>query len=234
MGNFLTSSSIGRKLVMSITGAFLVLFITFHLAMNITVVFSPEAYNAICAFLGANWYALAGTLVLAAGVVIHFIYAIILTLQNLKARGNIRYARTVKEKGVDWASKNMFVLGLIVLCGLLLHLYNFWYNMQLVEIMGEHVNRFGYSPTDGAALISDLFASPAYVAIYLVWFAALWFHLTHGVWSMMQSLGLSSKVWIKRLKILSNIVATLLMLGFAFIVIVMFLRANGWLCATCG
>lgn len=231
MGNFLTSSSIGRKLVMSISGAFLVLFITFHLVMNITVVFSEEAYNAICAFLGANWYALAGTLVLAAGVGIHFIYAIILTLQNLRARGNIRYATTVKEKGVSWASKNMFILGVIVICGLLLHLFNFWYNMQLVEILGHHENMFGYSPTDGASLISDLFANPIYVAIYLVWFVALWFHLTHGVWSMLQSMGFSSKVWIKRLKVCSDIVATLLMLGYAFIVIIMFLRSTG--CSIC-
>lgn len=231
MGNFLTSSSIGKKLVMSITGCFLVLFIAFHLVMNITVVFSAETYNAICAFLGANWYALAGTVVLAAGVAIHFIYAFILTLQNLKARGNIRYAKTVREKGVQWASKNMFVLGIIVICGLLLHLYNFWYNMQWVEITGHHANSFGYSPTDGAALIKDLFAQPVYVVIYLVWFAALWFHLTHGVWSMLQTAGWSSKVWIKRLKVVSNIIATLLILGYALIVVVMFLQSRG--CTIC-
>ena len=115
MGNFLTSSSIGKKFVMSISGCFLVLFLLFHLAMNATAIFSPEAYNVICAALGANWYAVAGTAVLALGVFVHFIYALILTFQNWKARGGIkRYAVTKKEDSVNWSSKNMFVLGCII------------------------------------------------------------------------------------------------------------------------
>ena len=71
---------------MSITGCFLVLFILFHMSMNITAIISPEGYNAICEFLGANWYALAGTLVLAAGVVVHFIYAVVLSALRLRVR----------------------------------------------------------------------------------------------------------------------------------------------------
>ncbi|MFQ6928190.1 MAG: hypothetical protein ACLRS8_09320 [Parabacteroides merdae] len=100
---------------MSISGLFLILFLVFHLCMNIAAVFSGEAYNVICGLLGSNWYALLGTLVLAAGVVVHFVYAIILTLQNRKARGNDRYAINARPKGVDWASQNMFVLGVIVI-----------------------------------------------------------------------------------------------------------------------
>ena len=106
MSCFLSNSSLGKKLVMSVTGCFLVLFILFHMSMNIVAIISPEAYNMICALLGANWYALAGTLVLAAGVVIHFIYAVILTLENRKARGSQRYAVTVVEPGVNWASSS--------------------------------------------------------------------------------------------------------------------------------
>ena len=140
MSCFLSNSSLGKKLVMSVTGCFLVLFILFHMSMNVTAIISPEAYNMICEFLGANWYALVGTVVLAAGVAIHFIYAIILTLQNYKARGKQRYAVTMQEPGVAWASKNMLVLGFIVLGGLLLHLFNFWSKMQLVELMGQHTN----------------------------------------------------------------------------------------------
>ena len=115
MSCFLSNSSLGKKLVMSVTGCFLVLFILFHMSMNIVAIISPEAYNMICALLGANWYALAGTAVLAAGVVVHFIYAVILTMENLKARGSQRYAVTVVEPGVSWASKNMLVLGFIIL-----------------------------------------------------------------------------------------------------------------------
>mgnify|MGYP006391690473 FL=1 len=111
MSCFLTNSSVGKKLVMSITGCFLVLFILFHMSMNLTMLFSHSAYNAVCEFLGANWYALAATVILAAGVVVHFIYAFILTIDNYRARGKQRYAVTVQEKGVSWASKNMLVLG---------------------------------------------------------------------------------------------------------------------------
>ena len=119
MSCFLSNSSLGKKLVMSVTGMFLVLFILFHMSMNITAIISPEAYNMICELLGANWYALAGTAVLALGVFVHFLYAVILTLNNYKARGSQRYAVTVQEPGVAWASKNMLVLGFIILGGLL-------------------------------------------------------------------------------------------------------------------
>ena len=226
MSCFLSNSSLGKKLVMSVTGCFLVLFILFHMSMNVTAIISPEAYNAVCAFLGANWYALAGTVVLALGVLIHFIYAIILTLHNYKARGKQRYAVTVQEPGVDWASKNMLVLGVIVLVGLLLHLFNFWSKMQLVEILGgEGTTIDGYfvSAHDGATLVAYTFSKWYYVVIYIIWFVALWFHLTHGVWSMFQSVGWANDTWYPRLKCIANIVATIVFLGFAVVVLVYFL-----------
>ncbi len=231
MSCFLINSSLGKKLVMSITGCFLVLFILFHMSMNIAALFSADAYNAICAFLGANWYALAGTLVLAAGVVVHFVYAVILTLNNYKARGAQRYAVTVQEKGVSWASKNMLVLGFIVLGGLALHLFNFWAKMQLTEIMGQHQNSLGYNPQDGAALIAYTFSQWYYVVLYLVWFAALWFHLTHGVWSMFQTVGWANDTWYPRLKCAANIAATIIFLGFAAVVVVYYLKSVCPCCA---
>ena len=158
MSCFLSNSSLGKKLVMSVTGMFLVLFILFHMSMNITAIISPEAYNMICELLGANWYALAGTAVLALGVFVHFFYAVILTLNNYKARGSQRYAVTVQEPGVAWASKNMLVLGFIILGGLLIHLFNFWSKMQLVEILGGHENSLGLDPADGASLIAYTFS----------------------------------------------------------------------------
>lgn len=224
MANIFTSS-IGKKLIMSITGAFLILFLTFHLIMNGALVFSDEAYDAIVNFLGANWYALVGTVILAAGVAFHFIYAIILTLRNRKARGTIRYAVAKKEPGVEWTSKNMFVLGLIIILGLVLHLYNFWYNMQWVEINGEHINSLGLSPKDGAQMVRDLFAQPCYVVIYIIWLLGLWFHLTHGVWSMLQTVGWNSKVWMKRLKCISYIVATIIVAGFILTAVILYIQS---------
>ncbi|MCP9612455.1 succinate dehydrogenase cytochrome b subunit [Coprobacter tertius] len=219
---WLLNSSIGRKLIMSISGLFLVLFLLFHMSMNIAAVFSETAYNAICEFLGANWYALVGTLVLAAGFIVHIIYALWLTLQNRKARGNDRYAVNATPKGVEWSSQNMFVLGLIVLLFLVLHLTQFWYKMQFNEITGvlPEVN-----PHDGYALIRETFSNIWFVILYLVWFVAIWFHLTHGFWSAIQTIGWNNRIWMQRWKCISNIFATIVFLGFAFVTVAFYIKS---------
>ncbi|MBQ4500020.1 MAG: succinate dehydrogenase cytochrome b subunit [Alistipes sp.] len=236
MGCFLTNSSVGKKLVMSISGCFLVLFILFHMSMNLTMLFSREGYNLICEFLGANWYALAGTALLAAGVAVHFIYAFILTLDNYRARGKQRYAVTVQEKGVSWASKNMLVLGIIVILGLGLHLVHFWSKMQLTEILGHHTFELelngateNISVANGALLMAYTFSNPINLALYLVWFVALWFHLTHGVWSMFQTVGWANDTWYPRLKCIANIVATLIFLGFAVVAVMCYINSEAYI-----
>ncbi len=214
---WLTNSSIGRKVIMSVTGIALILFLTFHACMNVVALFSAEAYNTICAMLGANWYAVVATAALGALVALHFVYAVILTLQNRKARGASRYAVTDRPAKVEWASQNMFVLGVIVVLGLLLHLYNFWYNMMFAELLGEHIVTVGgsnYSPTDGAGLIAQTFSCPIYTALYIVWFVALWFHMTHGFWSAFQTIGLNNKKWFCRWKMIGTIYVTVIMLLF--------------------
>lgn len=215
---WLINSSIGRKVVMSVTGIALILFLTFHCCMNIVALFSGEAYNMICELLGANWYAIVATLGLAALAVIHIVYAFILTAQNRTARGNSRYdvATTVNAGKVEWASKNMLVLGIIICLGLLLHLFNFWYNMMFAEIMGFSA---GHLPSDGFAFIIDTFQNPVFVVLYLIWLCAIWFHLTHGFWSAMQTLGISGKIWLCRWKWIGGIYVTLLMLGFLVVVL---------------
>jgi len=219
---WLTDSSVGRKVVMSVSGLFLVLFLTFHMAMNLVAVFSEDGYNMVCEFLGANWYALAGTLVLAAGFAVHIIYAFWLTMQNRKARGNESYAVVEKPKNVEWASQNMLVLGIIVILFFALHLAQFWFKMQFVEISGlESINS---APQDGAALIRDTFANPLFAVLYLVWFVAIWFHLTHGFWSALQTIGWSNKIWFERWKCISNIFATVIFLGFALVVVAFYIK----------
>ena len=85
-----------------------------------------------------------------------------------------------------------------------------------------HENSLGLDPADGASLIAYTFSQWYYVVIYLVWFAALWFHLTHGVWSMFQTVGWANDTWYPRLKCIANIVATIIFLGFAAVVLVYF------------
>lgn len=199
---WLTCSSIGRKLVMAITGICLVLFVTFHCLMNGVALFWPSGYNAVCEFLGANWYALVATVGLAALFIIHIIYATWLTVQNRRARGNDRYEVKSIPPGVEWSSQNMLVLGLVVLAFLVVHMIQFWAKMQLAEILEfEHVhNGVEVPPAAGTLFIQIAFAQIWTPIVYIIGFVALWFHLNHGFWSMMQSVGWNNDIWIKRLK----------------------------------
>lgn len=230
---WLTNSSIGRKFVMSITGLALVLFLLFHGSMNLALVFSEDAYNWICRMLGANWYAIIGTLGLALLVLIHFAYAIWLTIQNRHARGNDRYAVEARQEGVDWESKNMLVLGICVLGFIVLHLYNFWFKMQFAELTGIHTGAF--DPQNGAAYVKALFTTPVsgqiYCVLYLIWLVALWFHLNHGVWSAIHTLGWNNLIWQKRIKVIGTVVATLVVALFAVVVLYFFGMGIGMLCA---
>ena len=213
-------SSITKKLIMAITGGALVFFLLFHGSMNIVAIISKEGYNMICEFLGANWYALVATAGLAALMVFHLIYAFVLSFQNYRARGKQRYAVVEKQEGVSWASKNMLVIGAIVLIGLGLHLFNFWAQMQLPEVLhklGMHVD-VTYA-ADGVHHIVNTFSCTAYSIIYLVWLAFLWFHLAHGVASVMQSIGWNNHVWQNRIEVIGKIIAALIVVLFASVVI---------------
>ena len=203
---------------MSLTGIALVLFLTFHASMNVVALISAEGYNWICEMLGANWYAVAATVGLAGLVVLHFVYAFWLTIQNQKARGNNKYAVTDKPAKVEWASQNMLVLGIIVFLGMVLHLYNFWWNMMATDLGMNAGN--GIGAADGVGQIKAVFSCPVYTVLYLVWLAALWFHLTHGIWSALQTMGWSGKVWFERWRCIGNIYATIIILMFAAVAIV--------------
>ena len=199
---------------MSVTGIALVLFLTFHASMNVVALFSAKGYNMICEFLGANWYAVVATIGLAALVALHFIFAIWLTLQNRSARGNNSYEVTDKPAKVEWASQNMFVLGLIVILGLCLHLYNFWYNMMFAEL--AETSNVDLA-ANGVYYIAKTFSCPVYTVIYMVWLCALWFHLNHGIWSSMQTLGWNGKIWFQRWRCIGSVYATIVILMFAVV-----------------
>ena len=225
---WLLKSSIGKKLVMSISGIFLILFLLFHLSMNVTAVFSTDAYNMICGLLGANWYAVVATIGLGAIIAIHFVYALMLTLQNRKARGNDRYAVNTRPQGVSWASQNMFVIGVVVIGFMILHFSQFWYKMMFAELLGHHEVELGsrvVSPQNGADFIQYYFSQLWVVIAYLIWYVALWFHLTHGVWSAIHTIGWNNHVWMNRLKVISNVVATLIFLGYAFVTLFFYVKS---------
>lgn len=203
---WLTNSSIGRKLIMSISGACLILFLTFHVLMNAVAIVWPTAYNTICQLLGANWYALVASMGLAALFVIHIIYAFILTLQNRKARGNDRYNVTTLPPHVEWSSNNMLLLGIVVVAFLVVHMIQFWAKMQLVEAISHDpatwaiVDGAAANPAMGTLFIHAAFSQVWTPIVYIIGFVALWFHMNHGFWSMFQTAGWNNDTWLPRLK----------------------------------
>lgn len=223
---WLMKSSIGHKVLMAITGAALVLFLTFHASMNVVALISAQAYNTICTFLGSNWYAVAATVVLAILVFLHFVLASHLVIWNLQARGPQPYAIRGRPDDVEWSSQNMFSLGTVIILGLALHLHNFWSKMMFAELSGS--DDAGLA-TNGVFHIVNTFhgigehtiSGYIYTLVYLVWLAALWLHLNHGIWSAMQTLGLNNRTWFPRLKTVSTIYSTLIILMFAMVAILL-------------
>ena len=220
MANIFTSS-IGKKLIMSISGLFLIIFLLLHMTINLFSVIdsingtfgSPDGLFAVgCEFMSLPIVTVMVP-VLAFGFITHIIYALILTFSNLKARGGYnRYAVASKARTDSWASKNMIVLGIIVLGILVFHLTHFWADMQLQEWTGNHAE-------DPYLLLTATFGNWFNVVIYIIWFGALWFHLTHGFWSAFQTIGWDNKIWLGRLKVLAYIFATIIFLGFAIVAV---------------
>ncbi len=207
---WLINSSVGRKFVMAITGVCLVLFVTFHVLMNAVALCWPAAYNSVCEFLGANWYALIASMGLALLFIIHIIYAVWLTFQNRAARGTDRYAVNAIQPQVEWSSKNMLVLGIVILAFLVVHLVNFWYKMQYQELMHHELSVLpqldgvAVQPALGTLFLQMAFSTVWVPIVYIIGFIALWFHLNHGFWSMFQTIGWNNATWLPRLKCIAK------------------------------
>ena len=220
---WLSNSSVGRKTIMALSGAFLVLFVTFHCLMNAVAICWPAAYNSVCEFLGANWYALLASVILACFVLIHIFYAVMLTLQNRKARGHQRYLISKKPATVEWSSQNMLVLGIVILAFLVVHLIQFWAKMQLQEIRGGDEM---LPPAAGTLFLQKAFELPWTLIVYGIGFLALWFHLNHGFWSMFQSVGWNNTNWMPRLKKIGLVWTTFIVALFFAEAIVFTIKAH--------
>ncbi len=228
-------SSITKKLIMSISGLFLIIFLTLHMTINFFSVIDTfngtygthdGLFLAGCEFMALPIVTIMVP-VLAAGFIVHIVYAFILTLKNIQARGGYkRYEGGSKAKAESWASQNMLLLGIVVLGIVAFHLNHFWADMQLKEFMGEHAE-------DPYELLNLTFKNWWMVAIYIVWFVALGLHLCHGFWSAFQTMGLSNKIWEKRLLYIGYAVVAILVLGFSVVAINGFLQANGLVCCGC-
>jgi succinate dehydrogenase / fumarate reductase cytochrome b subunit len=225
MANFLTSS-IGKKFIQSVTGAFLVIFLLLHGTINFFSVidsmhgtFGKVAADSHPYTHGDGWFQLGCDFmsspviklmvpVLALGFILHIVWGIWLSYENVKKRGGLkRYEVASKAKNDSWSAKNMAILGIIILGLLGFHLTHFWAKMQLQEFMGEEAMNPYY-------LLIATFRNPVVLCCYIVWFIALFLHLEHGFWSMFQTIGWSNKKWLKRLKVIGILVAALIVLLF--------------------
>lgn len=213
---------------MSISGLFLVVFLLVHLTINLFIIIdtSGELYNAGVHFMTTNPLIQIVEPILFLGMIVHIIYATIITLQNQRATP-VNYAVTQKTKATSWASKNMYILGFLVLAFIALHLVHFYVKMKITKTApltadGGH---------DGFKLVVDLFTtqgmwSYAYCALYVVSSILLGLHVRHGFWSGFQTIGFNNEIWKKRLYNISTIYAWIIAIGFSVIplYIVLFIK----------
>ncbi len=227
MSNFF-SSSIGKKFLMSITGLFLVMFLFIHLSLNALLLIDDggELFNAAAHFMATNPLIKIMEPFLALGFIIHIIWASTITLQNQKARGKDRYASGNKTPDVSWASKNMYILGITVFSFLVVHIAQFWVKFKItkeltpvdIDIAGVHTE-----VENAYALVNQTFSMLWVVIVYVVGSIGLAWHLSHGVWSALQTIGFSNTIWRKRWSIVGTVVAWFMGLGFSIIAILQYL-----------
>ena len=217
----LIDSSIGRKVLMALSGLFLVVFLTQHFLINITSVFSENIFNMISHFMGTNpivQFILQPILIF--GVIFHFIMGFYLEIINRKSRGK-NYSRYVGKDNSSWISRNMIFSGGVVLFFLSLHFYDFWVpemNYKYVEVL----------PLDADRYYEELvhkFENPVRVGIYVLSFIFLSLHLLHGFASSFQSVGVNNK-YSKTIKKIATGFSVIIPVGFVFIALFHHLKYN--------
>ncbi len=208
----LAASSIGRKVMMALSGLFLVLFLTQHFSINLLSVFSESLFNQVSHFMGNNpivQFILQPILIF--GVLLHFTMGFLLELQNSKSR-SVKYDSYKGSTNASWMSRNMILSGIVILSFLGLHFYDFWFpemNYKYIEVL----------PLDADRYFEEMvhkFQSPARVAIYALSFIFLSLHLFHGFASSFQSVGVNNK-YSKSIKSFTVIFSIVIPLGFIFI-----------------
>ena len=208
----LIKSSIARKVVMALSGLFLVIFLLLHVSINLASVISADVFNMWSHFMGYNplvQYFMQPVLI--AGVVIHFVMGIALELQNNRAR-SVKYAQFKGSANASWVSRNMIITGLVILAFLGLHFYDFWIH----EMSYKYIEAGPVDPTRYYAETVEKFEPVWRTVLYVVSFVLLSMHLWHGFASSFQSLGWNNK-YIPKAKAFTQFYAVLVPLLFVFI-----------------
>jgi len=213
-------SSIGRKILMALSGFFLMFFLAQHFTINLLSVVDPEAFNTVSHFMGTNpviQFALQPVLIFA--VVFHLAMGIYLDVKNRAAIGPVKYAMNKPSANAPWVSRNMIITGITVMLFLGLHFYDFWIPEIVVkyvegDMSGMHDGHYRYFPE----LVAK-FEDPIRVGIYVLSFVFLALHLLHGFQSAFQSVGYRNTKYTPGIKKFGNAFAIVIPFGFIFIAI---------------
>ncbi len=214
VSKFLTSS-IGRKLLMSLTGLFLVVFLVVHLIGNLQLMVADQgkAFNIYAEFMTTNPLIKTTSYGLYFFILLHAVQGIILWQKNRAARGT-RYAVPNKVSST-FASRNMAWLGIIIFVFLVLHMGQFWFRMKMGDV--PPVTYDGQTVKNLYAIVAEAFSQWWYVVIYVVSMIVIGFHLLHGFQSAFQTLGLNHRKYTPFIKGLGVIYSIIVPLAFAII-----------------
>lgn len=213
-------SSIGKKVVMGLTGLFLISFLVVHCFINSLIFFNDGGltFNTGAAFMAHNWLIRAGELVLFAGLILHIIQALILTIENKKARP-IGYAKFNGAANSSWYSRSMGLLGTLLLMFLIIHLTHFWVKSRFTGLPGEDTN----GNENLYAVMQETFKMLWVVILYVLSMISLAYHLLHGFQSAFQSLGLNHKTYTPIIKKTGVAFSILIPFIFALMPVLMYL-----------
>lgn len=223
MSNGFSKSSVGRKILMALSGFFLLLFLFQHFIINLLSIISADAFNSVSFFMGTNpivQFAIQPILLFA--VVFHLIMGITLELKNKAARP-IQYAMNKPNENSSWMSRNMVITGIMVLLFLGLHFYDFW--IPEIKIKFIEGNMSGLNEGGELRFHEELihkFIDPIRVVLYVLSFVFLSLHLLHGFQSAFQSVGFNHRKYTPIIKKLGNLYAIIIPLGFIIIALVHF------------
>lgn len=215
----LFSTSIGRKVLMALSGFFLLVFLLQHFIINLLSVISPDIFNQVSHFMGTNsliQYLMQPILLF--GVLFHLIMGVYLDIKNRSSRP-IKYAVDKQSENSSWMSRNMVITGVMVMLFLGLHLYDFWIPEIKIKFIegdwtGLHNGEFRYWEE-----LHHKFHDIVRVAIYCVAFVFLSLHLMHGFQSSFQSAGFNHNKYTPIIKKIGVLYAILIPAGFVFIAI---------------
>ncbi|MFI5149468.1 MAG: succinate dehydrogenase cytochrome b subunit [Bacteroidia bacterium] len=211
--NSFLQSSIGKKLIMGITGLFLVVFLIVHCGVNACIFFNDggATFNVAAEFMSTNWLIRAMEIVLFAGIVVHIVQALLLTIGNNKARP-VKYAVNNGASNSKWYSRWMGLLGTLILMFLIIHLGHFWLKTRFTGLT-QHT------------LFDEMkvsFSQLWVVIIYCAGMVSLSYHLMHGVSAAFQTLGWNHKNYTPFIKKAGFIFALVIPFIFALMPIFMY------------